>query len=136
MALLRDGIFWPSLVQLADLIDIKLLERTEKEVRAQVPVTDALKQPLGLVHGGVYASVAEALTSMATAMAVMDDGFIATGMANATSFLRPMTEGTIHAEATRLHRGRTSWVWDVRFTDDDGRLCAITRMTIAVRPRP
>jgi uncharacterized protein (TIGR00369 family) len=47
-----------------------------------------------------------------------------------------MTEGTVHAEATRLHRGRTTWVWDVRFTDDDGRTCALTRMTIAVRPLP
>ena len=36
---------------------------------------------------------------------------------------------------TRLHRGRTTWVWDVRFSDDADRTCAVTRMTIAVRPR-
>jgi acyl-coenzyme A thioesterase PaaI-like protein len=35
-----------------------------------------------------------------------------------------------------LHRGRTTWVWDVRFSDDAGHLCAVTRMTIAVRPAP
>ena len=52
---------------------------------------------------------------------------------NSTSFLRPITEGVVHAHATRLHRGRTTWVWDVRFSDDAGRTCAVTRMTIAVR---
>jgi 1,4-dihydroxy-2-naphthoyl-CoA hydrolase len=56
------------------------------------------------------------------------------GMSNSTSFLRPVTEGTVHAQATRVHRGRTTWVWDVTFTDDSGRTCALTRMTVAVRP--
>ncbi len=61
---------------------------------------------------------------------------LAVGMSNNTSFLRPITEGTIHARATRIHGGRTTWIWDVEFRDDDDRLCAVTRMTIAVRPRP
>jgi uncharacterized protein (TIGR00369 family) len=57
------------------------------------------------------------------------------GLANQTSFMRPITTGTIHAEARVLHRGRTTWVWDVHISDDQGRLCAVTRMTIAVRER-
>ena len=43
--------------------------------------------------------------------------------------------GTIHAEARRRHRGRTTWVWDVELTDDEGRLAALSRVTIAVRDR-
>ncbi len=58
------------------------------------------------------------------------------GLSNSTSFLRPITAGAVHAHGTRLHRGRTTWVWDVRFSDDAGKLCAVTRMTIAVRPLP
>ena len=53
-----------------------------------------------------------------------------------TNFLRPITDGAVHALATRLHRGRTTWVWDVRMSDDADRTCAVTRMTIAVRPLP
>jgi len=102
-------------------------------VRATVPVRDELLQPAGLVHGGVYSSIAESLASMATWYAVRDDGRAAMGMSNQTSFLRPITQGTVHAEARARHRGRTTWVWEVDFTDDDGRLCALTRMTIAVR---
>ena len=106
---------------------------SEEEARATVPVRDEIKQPMGLVHGGVYASIAEALASVATAMAVAGDGRQAMGLSNATSFLRPITEGTVHATARRIHRGRTTWVWDVEITDDAGRRCAMTRMTIAVR---
>jgi 1,4-dihydroxy-2-naphthoyl-CoA hydrolase len=108
----------------------------EHEARAVVRVTDQLKQQAGLVHGGVYASIAESLASVATAIEVMPDGKQAMGLSNQTSFLRPITAGAIHAVATRKHRGRTTWVWEVEFTDDDGRLCVLTRMTIAVRTQP
>jgi 1,4-dihydroxy-2-naphthoyl-CoA hydrolase len=67
---------------------------------------------------------------------VRENGMTAMGMSNLTSFLRPITAGTIHAEARARHRGRTTWIWEVEFTDDDGRLCALSRVTVAVRPRP
>ena len=112
---------------------IDMASASEEEVRASVPVRDEIKQPMGLVHGGVFASIAESLASMATAVAVAGDGKQAVGLSNATSFMRPITEGTVHAVARRLHRGRTTWIWDVEITDDAGRRCAVTRMTIAVR---
>ena len=110
---------------------------TDEEVRAQVVVRDEVKQPMGLVHGGLYASIAESITSSATATAVWrEHGSIAMGMSNQTSFLRPITEGTVHAHARRRHRGRTTWLWEVDITDDAGHLCAVVRMTIAVRDLP
>lgn len=115
---------------------LELLEMTDSEVRAQVVVRDEHKQPVGLVHGGLYASIAESIASIATGLTVLDEGNVAMGMSNNTSFLRPMTAGTVHAHATRIHRGRTTWMWDVTFSDDSGRTCALTRMTIAVRPLP
>jgi uncharacterized protein (TIGR00369 family) len=118
------------------LYGLELLECNDSEVRAQVVVSEDHKQPAGLVHGGVYASVAEAIASIATGMTVLDEGHVAMGMSNNTSFLRPVTAGTVHAHATRIHRGRTTWLWDVKFSDDDGRTCALTRLTIAVRPLP
>jgi 1,4-dihydroxy-2-naphthoyl-CoA hydrolase len=116
------------------LYGLRLLACSDTEVHAELPVRDELKQPFGLVHGGVYASMAESMASIATAIAVAAEGEQASGMSNNTSFMRPITEGTVHALATRLHRGRTSWVWDVRFSVDADRTCALTRMTIAVRP--
>jgi 1,4-dihydroxy-2-naphthoyl-CoA hydrolase len=106
----------------------------EDEVRARVLVRDELKQPAGLVHGGLYASMAESMASFGTGLGVLAEGSVAMGLSNSTSFLRPITQGTVHGHAQRLHRGRTTWVWDVHFSDDAGHLCAVTRMTIAVRP--
>lgn len=116
------------------LYGLELLDYSDSEVRARVPVREELKQPAGLLHGGVYAAVAESIASLGTWLAVAPDGNTALGLSNSTSFLRPVTEGAVHAHATRLHRGASTWVWDVRFTDDAGRVCALTRMTIAVRP--
>jgi 1,4-dihydroxy-2-naphthoyl-CoA hydrolase len=118
------------------LYGLEIVEFSDGEVRARVRLRDELKQPMGLLHGGVYASIAESLASLSTALGVLERGEIAVGLSNSTSFLRPVTEGFVHAHATRLHRGRTTWVWDVRFSDDAGKLCALTRMTIAVRPAP
>jgi 1,4-dihydroxy-2-naphthoyl-CoA hydrolase len=115
------------------LYGLELLDLDDAEARAQVKVRDELRQPGGLVHGGVFASIAESLTSLATWQAVHEDGKSAQGLSNQTSFLRPITDGTIHAVARRRHRGRTTWVWEVDITDDQERLCALVRMTVAVR---
>src|SRR4051794_19717016 len=79
------------------LFDLEIVSSTDDEVRARVPVTDACKQPLGLVHGGVYAIIADTLTAGA--------GRVIT---NQTSFLRPVTQGTIHATAPRPPHGPTT----------------------------
>lgn len=134
MALPSTGQINDALVGFDRLYGLQLLEIEQESVSATVTVRDELKQPAGLVHGGLLASIAESLTSIATALAVLPEGNVAVGLSNNTSFMRPITEGAIHAQATRLHRGRSTWVWDVRFTDDEDRLCAVSRMTIAVRP--
>jgi|SRR3954452_4308457 1,4-dihydroxy-2-naphthoyl-CoA hydrolase len=108
---------------MAALIDVEILEETEDQVRARVPVTDALRQPLGLVHGGVYATIADTITARG-----------GRAISNQTSFLRPITEGTIHVSARRRHQGRTTAVWEVDISDDAGKLCALVRITIYPGP--
>jgi uncharacterized protein (TIGR00369 family) len=118
------------------LYGLEVLEVRDDLVTGRVLVRDELLQPFGLVHGGVLASIAETLASLGTAVVVLEEGNAAMGLSNSTSFLRPIAGGTIHGRAIRRHRGRTTWIWDVEISDDDGRLCALTRMTIAVRPVP
>jgi 1,4-dihydroxy-2-naphthoyl-CoA hydrolase len=117
----------------ADFSGVEWLETGEEEATARLAVEEHHKQPYGFVHGGVYATLAESVASHATAVA---SGMAAIGMSNNTTFLRPVTDGSIHATARRRHGGRTTWVWDVEMSDDEGRLCALTRMTVAVRPIP
>jgi 1,4-dihydroxy-2-naphthoyl-CoA hydrolase len=114
---------------------LEVEEATDEVVRGRVPIGEHLLQPVGLVHGGVHASIAEALASLGTNVGVVPEGKIGLGQSNHSSFLRPVSKGAIHGLARRRHRGRTTWVWDVELTDDDGRLCALSRVTIAVRDR-
>jgi uncharacterized protein (TIGR00369 family) len=80
----------------------------------------------------VYAALAEGLASAATYMQVAKNGKIAVGSSNHTSFLRPVSDGEVTAEARAIHSGRTSWVWEVEFTTSAGKRCAVTRVTLAV----
>ena len=118
------------------LYGLEILSLGEEEATARVRIEDKVLQPAGLVHGGVYASIAESLTSFATTKALGAEGKRAQGLSNQTSFLRPIVRGTIHATARRRHGGRTTWVWEVDITDDEGRVCALVRMTVAVRDAP
>jgi 1,4-dihydroxy-2-naphthoyl-CoA hydrolase len=120
---------------LDEVLGFELLEASADRCRARFAVEDRVRQVLGLVHGGAYAALAESMASISTARAVEHEGRIALGQSNNTMFLRPAGAGTILAEGVPLHRGRSTWIWDVSFTDDEGRLCAITRLTIAVRPQ-
>jgi 1,4-dihydroxy-2-naphthoyl-CoA hydrolase len=127
---------YPGTGTLDDVLGFELLEANGEGCVARVPVERRVQQPFGLVHGGVYAALAETMVSWATVIAVSPRGNLAVGQSNNTTFMRPVTEGTVHASGTPRHRGRTTWVWDVEFTDDDGRVCALSRVTLAVRPAP
>jgi 1,4-dihydroxy-2-naphthoyl-CoA hydrolase len=115
------------------LYGLEITDVADDRVCGHVVVRDELKQAAGLVHGGVYASIAESLASIGTALVVMPEGQQAMGLSNHTSFMRPITQGTIKAQAIRKHRGRSTWIWEVEITDDHDRLCALVRATIAVR---
>jgi 1,4-dihydroxy-2-naphthoyl-CoA hydrolase len=106
------------------------------DARARIAMRDELRQPYGILHGGVYSSLIESLCSYSTAAAVWEDGNIAMGQAIEVSFLRPVTKGHAEARAVAKHRGKTTWVWQAEVVDDDGKLCAVAKMTMAVRPAP
>ncbi len=117
------------------LYGLKLLELGDGLARGEVAVREQLMQPTGHLHGGVYASVAEGLASLATDHAVADGDRYAIGHQNHTSVLHAIVAGTVHATARAQHRGRSTWVWEVEMTDDGGRLCALARITVAIRDR-
>jgi uncharacterized protein (TIGR00369 family) len=102
-------------------------------LHARVAVADRNLGPTGVVHGGVYASIAEALAARGTIKALDDPRHVVVGMSNDTRFLRPISRGAINSHARLISRGDDLWLWDVEHRDDEERLCALTRMTIAVR---
>ena len=116
-----------------EVYGLELTDCSEDQAHGRVPVRDELRLLGGFVHGGVYGAIADGLAVRATATGVGPQGKLAVGLANQTSVLHPIARGTIHATATRRHRGRTTWVWEVEMTDDAGEVCVTGRVTVAVR---
>src|SRR5947207_9939999 len=104
----------------ADEIGVEWIDFDPEQARARIAIEPRHLQPFGTVHGGVYAALAESICSAATYSAVAEQRMAAMGQSNNTTFLRPIMEGHVNAEARARHRGRTTWVWDVEMKDDDG----------------
>lgn len=116
------------------LIGTEWLDDDPEHARARIELRDELRQPVGLLHGGVMSSLVESICSRATALAVIPEGMMAMGQSISVNFIRPVTEGGAEVKAKVRHRGRTTWVWDAEVLNDEGKLCALAQMTIAVRP--
>jgi uncharacterized protein (TIGR00369 family) len=117
-------------------LGVEVVEMTDDVIRGRMPVADRIRQAYGVVHGGAMSAIAESLTSLGTARGVFSDGKMALGQEINASFMRPISSGHVNAVARVRRRGRTAWNWEVEITDDDGRLCALLRATIAVRDAP
>lgn len=131
----------PTVVPMSRTLDgtlgLEIVSAELEAVSARLAIDDRHKQPFGLVHGGVYAMVAESAASIGGMLTAIRSGGSAVGISNNTAFVRPFVgEGVLSSEATRIHGGRTTQLWDVEHRDDQGRLCATSRVTIALREAP
>jgi 1,4-dihydroxy-2-naphthoyl-CoA hydrolase len=114
---------------LVKLLGIRVEAASGDRVVLSCPVTADLHQPYGLVHGGVYATLAETAASIAAALWFGDRGKVV-GVSNSTDFLRAVRGGALRAEATPLARGRTTQLWQVEIGDDGGRLVAHAKVRL------
>jgi len=117
-------------------LQLEWLSLTDDSVHVRFEVRDNLKQPLGLLHGGIYSAVAETIASVATARLTWRDGYYVSGLANSASFLRPVTHGVVDVQARLRGHDERDWLWSHEFRDEAGKLCSIVDVTIAARPRP
>jgi 1,4-dihydroxy-2-naphthoyl-CoA hydrolase len=115
-------------------LGIEWLELEPDSVHARFEVRENLKQPLGLLHGGIYSAVAETVASVATVNRVWKDGYVGAGLSNYASFLRPVTGGRLDVIAKLRGHDDREWTWGHEFRDEAGQLCALVEVTIAVRP--
>jgi len=112
-----------------EFLGMRLLELGQGYVRGELPVRDSLKQPYGVLHGGAIATFADSLVATGTGR-FLGAGQTMTTIEFKVNFMVPVKDGTVRGEATALHRGRRTMVWEVRITDEEDRLVAL--MTTAV----
>lgn len=111
------------------LLGVEYVEVTPERVVLRMPVEDRLLQPYGLVHGGVYAALAESAASVGASVALSGEGG-AVGLSNHTDFLHAVRGGDLTATATPLDVGRSTQLWLVDIVDEEGRLAASSRVRL------
>jgi uncharacterized protein (TIGR00369 family) len=116
----------------AALAGVEVSIATRDEVRAKVAIRPDHRQPHGIVHGGVYATIIETLASVGAAIDAAGKGMHVVGLENGTSFVRAVREGTLHAIATPLTRGRRTQLWEVVVRNDEGAIAATGRVRLLV----
>ncbi|AXK78278.1 PaaI family thioesterase [Mycolicibacterium neoaurum] len=106
-------------------LGLQYLEVTPDGGRAQLVISDKVKQPWGIVHGGVYCAIVESLASVSGHVWLAEHGGgTVVGVNNNTDFLRAITSGTVTAVSTPIHRGRRQQLWLITITDEDDRTVA------------
>jgi uncharacterized protein (TIGR00369 family) len=120
--------------QLMDKLGLQILEAVPGRVVARIPVEGNL-QPYGLLHGGATAALCETVGSVGAAIMAGEERFTV-GIELSVHHIRAVREGFVTAAGEAIHAGSSIAVWDIRVRDDEDRLVAVGRLTLAVRERP
>lgn len=119
--------------ELADSMGIRLIEATAERTVATMPVLGN-RQPLGLLHGGASALIAETVGSVAASLSAGPDRF-AVGIELNISHHRSATDGTVTATANAVQLGKTLAVYEIDIIDDQGHRISTARLTCLMRER-
>jgi 1,4-dihydroxy-2-naphthoyl-CoA hydrolase len=113
-------------------LGIEVVEVGSDFLRARMPVDQRTRQPAGVLHGGASVVLAETLASWAAAYVVDPSRFHCVGQEINANHVRAVRSGWVYGEARAHHIGRSTHVWEVKITNDDGKLVSIARVTMAV----
>jgi len=118
-----------------EAIGIEVKDISDERVVATMPVHGATKQPFGVLHGGASVVLAETVASIGTYNLIDWENELAMGLEINANHIRSKGDGMVTAVGTPLHRGRKIMVWDVRISDEAGKLICVSRCTVAVVPK-
>jgi 1,4-dihydroxy-2-naphthoyl-CoA hydrolase len=117
-------------------LGMRITEVGDDYLCGTMPVDARTKQPFGLLHGGASVALAESLGSLAGNLCLDAASEMAVGLDVNANHVRAVTEGVVAGTARPLHIGRSTQVWEIRIEDERGKLICISRLTLAVVPRP
>ena len=119
---------------IGELLDIRFERFDDESLTASMVVDHRTHQPFGLLHGGASVVLAESIGSMAAYLCIDPRKFYCVGLEVNANHLRGVRSGRVTAVARAIHIGRTTQVWDIRLTDDEGKASCVSRLTMAVVP--
>lgn len=116
-------------------LDIKVIAMDDRSMTATMPVNEKTKQPFGVLHGGASVVLAESVGSVASNLIVNPELQKGVGLEVNANHLRPVSQGLVTAVCTAVHIGKQTHIWDIRISDEEGKLNCISRLTVAIIPK-
>lgn len=115
-----------------DTLQMKYELVTREKIQISMPITDKVVQPMGFLHGGATAALAETAASLGGMQHVSSKDQAIVGIEINCNHLKAKKEGVVTATATPIHIGKRTMVWDIQVHDEEGLLIAVSRCTLGI----
>lgn len=113
-------------------LGIRFTAQGENWLEATIPVDERTSQPMGFLHGGISAALAETVGSMAGFCCVEENQAVV-GLDIYANHLRPVkAPAEVIARAFPIHLGKTTQVWQIDIQEPDKKPCCSARLTVSV----
>ncbi len=117
---------------LMETLDIEFVDIGKDFLVARMPVTSKVYQPDGVLHGGATVALAESVGSAVSYMSVDYMNETIRGIIISANHLKSVKEGYVFAKATPLHKGKSTQLWEIKITDDNGNLISHCKLSTMV----
>ena len=121
---------------LMETLEIEFIDAGEDFLVAKMPVNPRIHQPMGLLHGGASVALAESVGSAASMLFVNPEESEIRGIEISANHLRSKKEGIVFGTAKIIHKGRSLHLWEIKITDEEGKLislCKLTNMVLQIK---
>lgn len=114
---------------LMEVLEIEYTDIGEDYVEAKMPVTSKVHQPMGLLHGGANAALAESIGSLGSYVILNDQDLAVVGIEINANHIKSIRKGQVFARGNLIHKGKRTHVWEIKIHNADGELLSICRLT-------
>lgn len=118
-----------------ETLEIDYIDVGENHLLARMPVTPKVHQPDGVLHGGASVALAESVGSAASYIFMDAKQFQIRGIEIAANHVKSISQGYVYAKASMIHKGRTTQLWEIKITNEDGDLISNCKLTTIALPR-
>lgn len=120
---------------LMETLEIEYIDAGEDFLTAKMPVNARVHQPVGLLHGGATVALAESVGSAASFLFINSEKQEARGIEISANHLKSKREGTVFCTAKIIHKGASLHLWEIKITDEEGKLISLCKLTNMILPR-
>lgn len=117
---------------MAGHLNIEFTDINKGYLNAKMPINDKTTQQLGMLHGGASVSLAESVGAVAAYLSLDRENYYCLGLEIKCNHIKSVTGGFVYANATPIHLGSKTHIWQIKITDDNEELVSISTLTMAV----